>query len=419
MSSVWDTAEYWVFGAIFTVVFAKGLDLMFSEPPRYLGGSLLTVLGLVGLLFTIPWTRDKTLAALDILYAQFGIPYPLMSLVAVSLLGAIVFGGGWLLLRSRSQVSNTGISAVERSSTDPDLYGTMATSIQPKGTETLVVLNVTVRNRGGSPSITTNWQLGWTCGAKKGLMLNAPIYPITEDDLALQGMGIMEGSTKSGLPPGGEAHYKLIYTLPCSTEERRENEVRLELTFYDVRNRPFTIGDSEASAQVPEKIGGKGGHAKVEGSGVAIGGPGGHAGKYGSGGAGGNAEVQGSGISVGGEGGSAGDDEVWRPPARSGYEVYKERMGQTPDPFIRQYGRGGEVPGYAAKFQVIEKLRADYFRAHSEPPQNAFENIHAVPLDYLNGALGAMNEKWRVRIVQEPNGQYEFFVPKKAGQSNE
>ena len=160
--------------------------------------------------------------------------------------------------------------------------------------------------------------------------------------------------------------------------------------------------------QGPEGIGGKGGDAKVGGNGVAIGGPGGHAGKYGSGGNGGNGEVKGNGVSVGGEGGAAGADEVWRPPARSGYEIYMEETGQVPDP----YGRGGAGGGYTAKLQVIEKLRTEYFRSHSQPPQTIFENIGAVPIDYLNGALHAMNQNWRVRIVQGPNGQYEFFIPK-------
>jgi hypothetical protein len=96
-----------------------------------------------------------------------------------------------------------------------------------------------------------------------------------------------------------------------------------------------------ASAPFVEGQGGKGGDAKVGGSGIAIGGPGGHAGKYGRGGDGGGGEVQGDGIAAGGEGGSAGDDNVWRPPARSGYEIYMERTGQTPDPFMKQFGRGG------------------------------------------------------------------------------
>jgi hypothetical protein len=46
-------------------------------------------------------------------------------------------------------------------------------------------------------------------------------------------------------------------------------------------------------------------------------------------------------------GGAAGDDNVWRPPARSGYEAYMERTGQTPDRFMKQFGRGGAGGGYA------------------------------------------------------------------------
>ena len=46
-------------------------------------------------------------------------------------------------------------------------------------------------------------------------------------------------------------------------------------------------------------------------------------------------------------GGAAGDDNVRRPPARFGYEVYMERTGQTPDRFMKQFGRGGAGGGYA------------------------------------------------------------------------
>jgi len=105
-----------------------------------------------------------------------------------------------------------------------------------------------------------------------------------------------------------------------------------------------------------EGQGGKGGDAKVGGNGIAIGGPGGH-------GDGGGGEVPGDGIVAGGEGGSAGDDNVWRPPARSGYEVYMEQTGQTPNPLMKQFGRGGSV----------------------------LANINDVPLDHLNQTLEAMN----------------------------
>ena len=49
-------------------------------------------------------------------------------------------------------------------------------------------------------------------------------------------------------------------------------------------------------------IGGKGGDAKVGGSGIAVGGEGGRAGKYGRGGDGGSAEVHGDGMGAGGAG---------------------------------------------------------------------------------------------------------------------
>jgi hypothetical protein len=154
-------------------------------------------------------------------------------------------------------------------------------------------------------------------------------------------------------------------------------------------------------------LGGKGGDAEVGGSGIAIGGPGGHGGKHGAGGDGGNAKVQGDGVAAGGEGGSAGDDGVWRPPARSGYEVYLHKMGETLDPFLKQFGRGGAGPGYTEKLRIIEQLRADYFQSYSIRPESILENINAVPLSNLNEKLEAMNESWRARII---NGQYEFFV---------
>jgi hypothetical protein len=37
------------------------------------------------------------------------------------------------------------------------------------------------------------------------------------------------------------------------------------------------------------------------------------------------------------------------------------------------------------------------------------ENINAVPIEYLNRALAAGKESWRVRIVD--GDEYEFYVP--------
>jgi hypothetical protein len=84
-------------------------------------------------------------------------------------------------------------------------------------------------------------------------------------------------------------------------------------------------------------------------------------------------------------------------------------MGLPVDPELRQYGRGGAGAGYEPKLQTIELLRTTYFREHATKPQSIFENISAVPLDYLNDALAAKGEAWRVRVIDD---EYEFFIPK-------
>ncbi len=154
--------------------------------------------------------------------------------------------------------------------------------------------------------------------------------------------------------------------------------------------------------------GGRGGDAKIGGNGIAFGGPGGQAGKYGTGGTGGSAEVHGDGLAVGGAGGAAGNDGIWRAPAKSGYEIAQRALGLPVDPFMRQFGRGGAVPGYEPRLAIIENLRASYFEMHSKTPQTIFENIHAVPIDYLNRQLLTNSESWCVRIADD---EYEFFVP--------
>lgn len=156
--------------------------------------------------------------------------------------------------------------------------------------------------------------------------------------------------------------------------------------------------------------GGKGGDAKVKGSGIAIGGPGGHGGRFGQGGDGGSVEVDGDEHRAGGAGGSVSDDGIWRPPAKSGYEVHQRALGLPVDPFMRQFGRGGAAPGYEPKLQIVQELRDGYFRDRGLAPRSIFEDIIAVPLDYLNARLAARNESWRVRIVD--GDEYEFFIPK-------
>jgi hypothetical protein len=132
------------------------------------------------------------------------------------------------------------------------------------------------------------------------------------------------------------------------------------------RDRPEKLSKPTASPVMTEGIGGKGGDATVGGSGIAIGGLGGRAGKYGTGGAGGSAEVHGDGLAAGGTGGAAGEDGVWRPPAKSGYEIAQRKLGLPVDPFLRQFGRGGAAAGYEPKLRIIEQLRATYLVNHKK-----------------------------------------------------
>jgi hypothetical protein len=155
--------------------------------------------------------------------------------------------------------------------------------------------------------------------------------------------------------------------------------------------------------------GGRGGDARVVGSGTAIGGPGGHGGGFGRGGDGGSPEMYGDGHAAGGAGGSVNDEGIWRHPAKSGYEVHQRALGLPVDPRLRPFGRGGAAPGYEPKLKVVEQLRDAYFRKTGQPSQSIFENVNAVPLDYLNNALKAHSENWRVRVVY--GDEYEFYVP--------
>ena len=155
-------------------------------------------------------------------------------------------------------------------------------------------------------------------------------------------------------------------------------------------------------------VGGQGGNVSLKGSGIAVGGRGGKAGPgQGRGGTGGGGEHDGDGIVAGGDGGSAGLIDVWPAPARSGYERYMRSIGQKPDPALKGYGRGGTVPGYEERLEIVQQIREEYGKAH-ELSAAALSEIEAVPLEYVNTRLEAMNLNWRARLVED---EYEFFVP--------
>jgi hypothetical protein len=171
---------------------------------------------------------------------------------------------------------------------------------------------------------------------------------------------------------------------------------------------PWVTGTPADAGHLPAGagIGGTGGSATVIGKGFAIGGPGGRAGTHGRGGDGGGGVVEGEGLAAGGEGGHAAEDEVWKPPARSGYEVMMRQLGQPVDPALAQFGRGGTSPEWYVKMEVVERIR-NRFLATNATLMNPV-HIYAVPLDYINGQLQAQGLPWRARVIDE---LYEFYIP--------
>mgnify|MGYP003641114423 CR=1 FL=1 len=99
------------------------------------------------------------------------------------------------------------------------------------------------------------------------------------------------------------------------------------------------------SDELPPSRGGSGGHARVAGSGIAIGGAGGNAGVPGAGkgGDGGNAELEGDGFALGGEGGEAGQADRGGRGGRSPLKVLGVPNQQLTDgSWLWDKGRAGD-----------------------------------------------------------------------------
>ena len=99
------------------------------------------------------------------------------------------------------------------------------------------------------------------------------------------------------------------------------------------------------------------------------------------------ATCMGDGLAAGGAGGSVDSNTLWSPPARSGYEVAQEALHKPIDAKIRQYGRGGMSPGYLLRYDVVAKIRSQYFTDSHKTSETALENVNAVPLEYVNDKL--------------------------------
>lgn len=170
------------------------------------------------------------------------------------------------------------------------------------------------------------------------------------------------------------------------------------------------IEQTMAQDDLPPGRGGNGGSARVEGNGLAIGGLGGRVSGDARGLRGGDGGGEGSvgDVVVGGGGGHVAGAGVWLPPARSGYEVHQRALGLPVDPYLAQFGRGGAMAGYDEKLAVVDRIREDYLRSHSNMSPERMYDAHSVPLEHINGGLQAMNEPWRARIFDD---QFEFFLP--------
>jgi len=112
-----------------------------------------------------------------------------------------------------------------------------------------------------------------------------------------------------------------------------------------LRRRTNLIRETQHQSIYAAGQGGRGGNAKVDGSGIAIGGIGGRGGSpgSGSGGAGGNAEVKGNGLAMGGEGGEAGQIDRGGNGGRSPLEILGIPNRQLPDGrWLWGFGCGGD-----------------------------------------------------------------------------
>jgi hypothetical protein len=126
----------------------------------------------------------------------------------------------------------------------PDLHGIMAPSIYPAEVGIVLALNVVVWNRGGTSSIVKGWTLHSQYGSHSEAVFDATLDRMSEQDLK-DSLMIVEGPTKTGIPPGGEAHYRLVYRLPYySVSERRNTPLHLALVFYDVMDKASRISET-------------------------------------------------------------------------------------------------------------------------------------------------------------------------------
>ncbi|MGX8009477.1 hypothetical protein ACVDG8_010930 [Mesorhizobium sp. ORM8.1] len=175
---------------------------------------------------------------------------------------------------------------------------------------------------------------------------------------------------------------------------------------YAVNSRTSEIAsDAPTLAQ-----GGHGGGGEIFGNGTVIGGRGGRVGfgSRGRGGDGGSGVIHGNGLIIGGDGGSVDGENIWYPPARSGYDDYLTKQGESPDWGVMYPGYGGMSAGYLQRHQIVQAIRAAYFHAQGAVDKINRSKIEDVPLAHINLELQASGLLWR---AEQEGHWYIYSIP--------
>jgi hypothetical protein len=151
-------------------VIGSGLVMIGTTTQNSLGIAL-TIVGGLWLLYL---ERERLPRPLVPLYRRYGFRHPMASLIIITIIGALfgalLAGGGWLALRHFATDPNP-----RRTSDDPDLQGTMGSIVKPGEMKTELLLEVSIWNRGRSPSIAKNWQLHAACGEKRAIIFQIEV----------------------------------------------------------------------------------------------------------------------------------------------------------------------------------------------------------------------------------------------------
>lgn len=148
---------------------------------------------------------------------------------------------------------------------------------------------------------------------------------------------------------------------------------------------------------IPPLVGGRGGHAAVEGNrSGAVGGDAGESGLF-PGGQGGDANVKGDdSYARGGSGGNAP-----QPDGRGGRRTKSPAELENLPTDMWRYGYGGygaNNPEYERRLRVLTQVREEYMKAFPDDVKFIQAGIDPVPLNWVNKRLEELGEAWRVEL---------------------